>query len=120
MCPALVFAGCICCLSTPIPLPTAKQRLEGGNRRAPDANIDFNHTPEVDRDAIVKGVFRFGVDADRMKADDGSDAAEDTKTENEDKSDLLTLRSLYAQECLHWKSQDPYIGNNVEGRGGCH
>lgn len=61
-----------------------EERFEGRDGGAPYPDVDFDHGPEVDGDAVVEGVGRFGVDADGVEADDGGDAAEYAEAEDAD------------------------------------
>lgn len=69
---------------TLLPLRLDEERFEGRDGGAPYPDVDFDHGPEVDGDAVVEGVGRFGVDADGVEADDGGDAAEYAEAEDAD------------------------------------
>ena len=53
-----------------VSLRFAEQGFGCGDRGTEDANVDFDHAPQVDWHAVEEGVFGFGVDANRVEAHD--------------------------------------------------
>ena len=98
-------------------LRLADECLECGDGRAPDADVDLDHGPEVDGDAVVEGVFGFRIDAYRVQAYDGSDAAEDAEAEDDDEADFLAVGALDRKKGFDWENKDPDVGYDVEA--GC-
>ena len=95
-----------------------KYGLECGDAGAVDADVDFDHGPDVDGHAVVEGVFGLRVDADRVQPHNRRDAAEDTEPEDANEGDFLASRPLDGEERLDRQGNNPYVCKDVETRSG--
>lgn len=110
----LVTTCTVACCPSPLPLATANECFQRRDGCAPNANVDFDHGPQVNGDTVIERVFRFRVDTDGVETDDGGDAAEDTEREDENERKFLAVRPLNAHQGLNRESYDPDIRNNIE------
>ena len=61
---------------TSLSLRFREECFERWYRGAIDADVDFDHAPEVDGDGVEEGVFGLGVDPDSVESDNRCDATE--------------------------------------------
>lgn len=102
-----------------VALASAEDGLERGDAGAGDGDGELDHGPEVDGDAVAEGVGGLGVDADGVEADHGGDAGKGAGAKDEEEGELLAVRAADGAEGLEGEGEDPDVGDDVEGGGGC-
>lgn len=101
------------------PLAAAKHRLQCRNAGASHGNADLDHAPQVDQNALFERVLGLGVAVNGVETYYAADCSKGTSPKDEEKGDLLSTWALNGPQRRNGKSQDPYIGYDVERRCCC-